>query len=113
MKNTKNLQLLLKLINELEDENADQNINYSDAQLNQLISQKLDRLQGINEKIYKAIVTASKDILSLEEASEYLSLSKSDLYKKTSQKTLKHYKPGKHIFFKKADLDSFILSNPQ
>ena len=57
--------------------------------------------------------TASKEILSLNEASEYLSLSKSDLYKKTSRRIIPHFKPGKHIFFKKKDLDSFILANPQ
>ena len=43
----------------------------------------------------------TKDIFNVEEASKYLNLSKSTLYKLTSNKQIPHYKPtGKCIFFK-------------
>lgn len=53
----------------------------------------------------------TKEILNVEEASKYLNLSTSTLYKLTSNKQIPHYKPnGKCIFFKKADLESWIVS---
>ena len=53
----------------------------------------------------------TKDIFNVEEASKYLNLSKSTLYKLTSNKQIPHYKPtGKCIFFKKAELDGWIVS---
>ena len=53
-----------------------------------------------------------KDVLTLNEASEYLGVSRSYLYKLTSGRAIKHYKPtGKKIYFKKEDLDDFLTSN--
>jgi len=50
--------------------------------------------------------------LSLPEAAEYMSLSRSRLYFLTSQNLISHFKPtGKKIYFKKSDLDSFLLRN--
>lgn len=55
-----------------------------------------------------------KEILTLEEASRYLGLSKSNLYKKTSLNTIPFYKPnGKIIYFNRSDLDLYMLSNRQ
>ena len=112
MEKMKKFELLLQLLSE-DQQKEKPELSLSDGTLSTLLSQKLDNLQGISEKIYKVIVTASKDLLSLDEASEYLTISKSDLYKKTSQKIIQFYKPGKHIYFKKSDLDNFILANPQ
>ena len=51
--------------------------------------------------------------LTLEEAADYLSLSKSYLYKLTSANKIFHFKPqGKRIYFRKSDLDAWILRNP-
>jgi excisionase family DNA binding protein len=56
----------------------------------------------------------SKDILTLEEASKYLVVSKSSLYKKTSTNQIPFYKPnGKIIYFKREDLDQWMLTNRQ
>jgi len=47
----------------------------------------------------------------LTEASYYLDLQKSYVYRLVHLKKIKHYKPGgKKIYFKKEDLDSYILS---
>lgn len=53
----------------------------------------------------------SKKVLTFEEAAQYTGISKSTLYKMTSQKIVPHYKPtGKLIFFEKDELDQFLLS---
>lgn len=53
-----------------------------------------------------------KEILSLNEATVFLKMSKSCLYKLTSQKQIPHYVPGgKKIYFKKSDLENWLLQN--
>lgn len=53
-----------------------------------------------------------KQILSFKEAVSYLDVSKSFLYKLTSKKEIKFSKPnGGKIYFKKADLDEWMLQN--
>ena len=50
---------------------------------------------------------------TLIEASNYLNLSKSYLYKLTHKKLIPHYKPlGKKVYFIKGELDSFLRSKP-
>ena len=51
-----------------------------------------------------------KNILNLSEASSFTGYSKSHLYKLTHFRKIDHYKPnGKNIFFKKEDLENFLL----
>ena len=51
-----------------------------------------------------------KNILNLSEASRFTGYSKSHLYKLTHYRKINHYKPnGKNIFFKKEDLENFLL----
>ena len=46
-------------------------------------------------------VSPFKEILTIEEAAEFLSVSKSYLYKQTSAQAIPHYKPtGKRCYFK-------------
>jgi len=53
----------------------------------------------------------NKKVLTFNEAAEYMGMSKSCLYKMTSQKIVPHYKPtGKLIFFDSVELDIFLLS---
>ena len=62
----------------------------------------------------KTIKMKKKDeeILSLNEAAKFLCASKSFMYKMTSQKIIPHYIPGgKRIFFKKSDLEDWLLKN--
>ena len=50
------------------------------------------------------------NILNLSEAPKFTGYSKSHLYKLTHFRKIDHYKPnGKNIFFKKEDLESFLL----
>lgn len=69
------------------------------------------QLQEIKEMISELSIQ-NKEILSFKEASKYLNLSHSTMYKYTSTNVIAHYKPtGKKIFFKKEDLDIWILKN--
>ncbi|MCT4137688.1 helix-turn-helix domain-containing protein [Elizabethkingia anophelis] len=70
-------------------------------------------LQELDEKI-NTLSLSAKEILNFEEAAIYLQTSRSYLYKLTSSKTIPHYKPtGKLIFFKKSELDEWIMSGKQ
>lgn len=54
-----------------------------------------------------------EEVIPLNEAAEFLKISKSCLYKKTSQKQIPYYKPlgCKRIYFRKAELEEWLLSN--
>lgn len=54
-----------------------------------------------------------KNILSFEETVEYTGFSDSYLYKLTSGRKIPHYKPtGRKIFFKREEIDAWLLRNP-
>ena len=73
------------------------------------IASKIDALS----KKFDLLNLASKSILNTQEAAEYLSLSIGYLYQLTSQKKIAFYKTGKLNYFKKTDLDNYLLSSPQ
>jgi excisionase family DNA binding protein len=52
-----------------------------------------------------------KPILTFEEACKYTGLSKSTMYKKTADNGVPFYKPEKNIYFKREDLDNWMLRN--
>lgn len=55
-----------------------------------------------------------KDVLNLLEASLYLDLSQSHLYKLTSTGAIPCYKPnGKKVYFNRTELDNWLLRNRQ
>ena len=59
------------------------------------------------------LVLHSKNVLSFEEASRFLNLSKSYLYKLTSGNLIPHYKPqGKMLYFEKTELEAWVRQNP-
>ena len=63
------------------------------------------------EVLLKIQHTFFKEFLTLNEASEYLDLSKSALYKMTSKKEIPFYNPGgKKIYFKKEELNNWITN---
>lgn len=70
---------------------------------------------GINERIdaLEQKLFAAKEVLTLEEASLFLGLSKSQLYKLTGSGAIPHYKPGgKYIYFDHAELVEWVRQNP-
>jgi len=65
------------------------------------LHKKLDLLIQVNEKPY-----------TIETACQYLGISKSTLYKLTSERKIDHYKcNGQLIYFKKQDLDNYVFDN--
>ncbi len=74
-----------------------------DEQFNQIILEKLDSIQ-------KTLVEKEKPFLSIDQASEYLGISKNTLYGYTSKGILPFYKPqNRKIFFRIEDLNQFVL----
>lgn len=76
---------------------------------------KMEAKKSIEERIEELenLIYLSKNVLSFEEASKFLNLSKSYLYKLTSAGVIPHYKPqGKMIYFEKAALEEWLRQNP-
>jgi excisionase family DNA binding protein len=77
-----------------------------------IIAGKLDE---INRQIRKGneLSLLNKEVFTVDEASLYSGLSKSQIYHLTSLRKLKHYKPsGKQIFVRREDLIEYLLQNP-
>ncbi len=76
--------------------------------MDHLIQTKLESI----EKMLAQQQFSQKEILTMDEAALYSGLSKSYLYKKTSTRQIPFYRLGeKLIFFRKAELDIWILKN--
>jgi excisionase family DNA binding protein len=58
-------------------------------------------------------VLSQKNVLTFEEAAKYMGVSKSDLYKRTSQREIPHFKPrGKMVYFDRFELENYLKQNP-
>ena len=76
---------------------------------------QMETKKSIEERIEELenLIYLSKNVLSFEEASRFLNLSKSYLYKLTSAGVIPHYKPqGKMIYFEKTALEEWLRQNP-
>ena len=51
-------------------------------------------------------------IFDMNQAAEFIRLSKSYLYKLTSARKIPHFKKGKKIYFKQEELEDWMLSDP-
>ena len=70
----------------------------------------LNKLTNLENLIKKG---QTEKPLTLNEAAQYLDISKSYLYKLTCKNAIPHFKPtGKRIYFSKSELDTWILRNP-
>jgi len=68
------------------------------------LGQQLDRIERL--------LVSNKKVLTFEEACDYTGISRSYLYKLTSQNKIPFSKPnGKVIFFDKDKLDTWLLQN--
>lgn len=67
---------------------------------------------GQTETANKMLYLLQKEILTFEEACIYLGRSASFMYKLTSGRLIPYYVPnGKLIYFKKTELDEWVLHN--
>jgi excisionase family DNA binding protein len=70
-----------------------------------------NELKEIKELLKKQTIQ-QKERLTLEEATEYLQLSRSCLYKMTSKREIPVYSPGgKKIYFKRIELDAWVFKS--
>ncbi len=70
------------------------------------LAQRLDRIERL--------LATQKKVLNFDEVCDYTGISKSYLYKLTSQNKIPFSKPnGKVIFFEKEELDKWLLLNRQ
>lgn len=76
--------------------------------MDNIILKKLDSI----EKMLSEQNILKKEVLSLDEATNYLEVSHSHLYKLTSSGKIPFYKPNnKKIYFNRKELDEWRLSN--
>ena len=70
------------------------------------------RLEALETALLSATIR-SKEILTFEEACNFLNISHSWLYKMTSSKSIPFYKPaGRYLYFERAELEKWIRSAP-
>ncbi len=76
----------------------------------ELIIKLVSKIEQL-EAIIKDHILTQKAALSFEEAKLYLGISESQLYKLTCSRKIPSYKPGgKLLFFRRTDLDNWMLS---
>lgn len=69
------------------------------------------KLSSIEELLRKQRYTP-KEVMTVDELSLYISLSKSYIYKLTSKRIIPYYTPnGKKLYFKKSEIDVWLLKN--
>lgn len=60
----------------------------------------------------KGLMLAQKEVLDIDELALYSGLSKTYIYKLTHSNKIPFYKPGgKKIYFKRSEVDNWLLSN--
>jgi excisionase family DNA binding protein len=75
-----------------------------------LIEKLFARIEKLETLIHDHLLT-QKAALSFDEAVQYMNVSPSQLYKLTCKRIIPAFKPGgKLLFFKRADLDNWMLS---
>lgn len=78
------------------------------------MSEQAITLQQLSDKIDKLQVITTigvKEMLSIEEAAVFTDYSSSYLYKMTSERRIPHFKRGGRLFFKKSELEHWLMSN--
>lgn len=71
-----------------------------------ILAEKLDQIY--------TLLKGQKEIMTMDDVAIYTGQSKSTIYKLTSSNLIPHYKPtGKLIYFKKSEIDAWLLTNSQ
>ncbi len=72
-----------------------------------------EEIDQIALAISKNLMVCQKEILTLDEAAQYTGMTPSALYKLTSTRKIPFSKPnGKNCFFKRTELEAWLMSNP-
>jgi len=74
----------------------------------------MNTIKEVLEEILENLKQQDKCIYTFQEGCNYCGISASFMYRQTSKGNIRFYKPeGKIIYFKKEDLDNWMLRNPQ
>ncbi len=77
-----------------------------------ILMEVVGRLERIEQALNNLPPGEENRIFTIEEARQYIGVSKSHLYKLTSNNLIPHYKPtGRKIYFEKRELDQWLLRN--
>lgn len=69
-------------------------------------------LKKVADLITAKLSLNTKEVLTSEEAANYMGVSKSYLYKLTMEKKIPHYKPmGKMVYFNRQELEQWLQAN--
>lgn len=75
-----------------------------DSDLAKYVAELEKRVRNLEDKF-----DSGKEVLTLQEAAQYMGIARSSLYKMTSNQTIPFYRPNeKLIFFDKADILTWI-----
>ena len=75
------------------------------------LQRQIEELQKRMEAV-EDILDNAKEVLTVEEASRFMDIARSSLYKMTSDRSIPFYRPnGKLIYFEKSDLLAWMRSN--
>lgn len=79
----------------------------------ELILDKLNTIENLLRIVKKddKITVPIAEVFNLNQAAEYVSLSKSAIYKKTSERNIPHFKKGKKLYFIRSELDEWLTEN--
>lgn len=89
---------------------TDQNLLYSTSkeELAEIIKKAIS--ESLNSRIPNQSQNKYSEYLTIEEVSEYLHLAVPTLYSFTSKNEIPFIKKGKKLYFKKADLDNWLMT---
>ena len=75
------------------------------------LQRQIEELQKRMEAV-EDILDNAKEVLTVEEASRFMDIARSSLYKMTSDRSIPFYRPnGKMIYFEKTDILAWIRQN--
>ncbi len=75
------------------------------------LQRQIEELQKRMEAV-EDILDNAKEVLTVEEASRFMDIARSSLYKMTSDRSIPFYRPnGKMIYFEKADILAWMRRN--
>ena len=78
-----------------------------DSRLQRQIEELQKRMEAVED-----ILDNAKEVLTVEEASRFMDIARSSLYKMTSDRSIPFYRPnGKMIYFEKTDILAWIRQN--
>lgn len=71
----------------------------------------IQEINGKLDRIERLTLIAAKPILDIQEAVLFTGFSLGHLYRLTSNKEIPHYKKDRKLYFKKSELEEWMLEN--